>query len=105
MTPDIDPTENETVAAKVLKMLDRKGYYHPRDVSIETVPSQAPVASHNEGVAQEVTHAMSRSDSYPVRYVVTDETVTLEVDSQRFTAATIRRLDENQLEWEQQRRL
>ena len=47
----------------------------------------------NEGVMPEVTQAMIADDSFPVRWTDVNETVSLEVDSQRWVAARIQSLD------------
>jgi len=97
-------TDN-TIRAKLLSTLDRKGYYYPSRVQPGNLASMAPVATSDEGRAEELAHEMARDDSFPVRYVEIDSAVCLEVDSHRWTAARIRGLDADQLEWPQKQRL
>lgn len=101
MAPDTD----ETIKAKILKMLDRKGYYYPKHVAVENVAPQTPVAVHDKGRVPALVHDLARSDADPVRYVEGTDTVALKVDSQRHTAARIAYFDESQLEWSQRERL
>jgi hypothetical protein len=96
---------DDTIRAKLLKTMDRKGFYYPSRVQLENLASMAPVASSDEGRAEELAHQMARDESFPVRYVEIDRAVCLEVDSQRWTAARMRSLDPDQLEWSQQQRL
>ena len=106
MAPNITPDdENATIAAKVLKTLDRRSFYYPRKVALNSLPSMTPVATHEEGVVPEVTEAMIEDDSFPVRWADVGGTVALEVDSQRWVAARIQSLDADQLEWSHRKRL
>jgi len=106
MAPTFSPDDDRaTIAAKVLKTLDRKSYYHPRKVSLENLPSMTPVATHDEGIVPQVTEAMVADDSFPVRWADVGETVSLEVDSQRWVAARIQSLDDDQMEWSHRKRL
>lgn len=100
MAPDSD----ETIRAKVLSTMDRKGWYCPKHARIDTV-ADLSVASHDEDQAQFLIHEMARADEEPIRYSVPNETVCLEVDSQRWTAARIGYWDAEQLEWSQRKRL
>ena len=46
MAPTFTPDDDRaTIAAEALKTLDRKSYYHPRKVSLETLPSMTSVAT------------------------------------------------------------
>lgn len=95
----------DTIRAKVLRYLDRNGVYYPRHESVEKVVTQTGIAASDEGEAKELTHQMARDDSYPVRFRQIDETVCLEVDSQRWVASRIRSLDPEVLTWDQKQRL
>lgn len=96
--------DRDTIRAKIVSTLDREAFYYPRHVEIERVANLS-VATSDVGKAKTLVNELARDDSTPVRYVVTDETVALEVDSQRHAAATIRRFDPDQLEWSHKQRL
>ena len=100
MAPDSD----DTIRAKLLSTADRNGVYFPRKTSVEGLADHA-VATSEEGRAKELIHELARSDSEPLRYVDTGKTVSLEVDSQRWTASRIAFWDSDRLEWDQRQRL
>lgn len=99
------PNTDDTLRAKLLKTLDRKGFFYPRHVNTENLVSMAPIASNDAGDAKDLVHELARSEADPVRYVQGTESVALEVDSQRWTAARIAHYDADQLEWDQSQRL
>lgn len=104
--PEFEPNDAEaSIAAKVLKVMDRKNFYSPRKVRVENLPSMTPVATHEEGDVPNVVEAMVKDESFPVRWSDIGASVTLEVDSQRYTAASIRRLAPDVLEWDHKHRL
>lgn len=95
----------DTLRAKVLRYLDRTGVYYPRHEAVEKVATKAGIASSDEGEAKELVHQMARDDSFPLRYRHIDESVCLEVDSQRWVASRIRSLDPDVMTWDQKQRL
>lgn len=107
MAPTFDPTDDDeaTIAAKALKVMDRKGFYDPRKVRLDHLPAMTPVATHDEAKVAPVVEEMIGDDSYPVVWDRHGATVMLKQDSQRWTAASIARLDRDVLEWDQERRL
>lgn len=96
---------DDTIRAKILRYLDRNGVYYPRHKSLEQVATLTGIAASDEGRAKILTQHMARGDASPVRFRETDETVCLEVDSQRWVAARIRSLDADVLTWDQKQRL
>lgn len=101
MAPDTD----DTLRAKLLKTLHRKGFYYPKHVNADNLVSMAPVASNDAGDAKDLVHELARSEADPVRYVEGTQSVALEVDSQRWTAARVAHFDAGQLEWDQEQLL
>jgi len=99
------PNPKDTLRAKLLKTLDRKGFYYPRHVQVDSLVNMAPIASNDAGDAKDLVHDLARSDADPVRYVEGTKTVALEVDSQRWSAARISHYDADVLEWDQAQRL
>lgn len=96
--------KEDTIRAKMLRYLERNGYYCPNAQAIDRV-AQLSVESHNEGLAKDLLDGMCRDESEPVRFRVPNETVCLKVDSQRWTASRIQFWDPSQLTWDQRTRL
>lgn len=106
MAPEFDPDDDAaTIAAKMLKSLDRDGVYEPKKMSLDGLPDKTPVASHEEGDVVPIAREVVADETYPLKWVDHGQTVALEVDSQQWTAASIARLDEEQLEWAHKKRL
>lgn len=106
MAPTFDPDDDDaTIAAKILKSLDRGGYYEPKKMSLDGLPDKTPVASHEEGDVVPIAEELVADETFPLKWVEHGRTVALEVDSQQWTAASIARLDEEQLEWTHKERL
>lgn len=99
------PNKDDTIRAKILKTLDRGGFYYPKKIEVTTVPKRAPIASHDEGRAEQLVHDLARHSEDPLMYVRKKNTVALEVDSQRWVAARIKQWDPTVLEWSHEQRL
>jgi hypothetical protein len=90
---------DDTIRAKVVRAMHRNGFYEPRAVSVDGLASLSPVASDDEGRTKELIHEMARAEASPVVYKRVNQSVMLEVDSEDWVAAYIRRHDPDQLPW------
>jgi hypothetical protein len=90
---------DDTIRAKLVAKMHRNGFYEPSGVSIDGLANLA-VAGSDQGRAKELVHEMARADACPVIYKRVDASVMLEVDSQDWVAAYIRRNDPDQLTWD-----
>lgn len=99
MAPDSD----DTIRAKLLKTLDRGGFYDPRGIAVDNLVNRAPVRSDDAGRAKELVHEMAADDSEPLVYKIVGESVMLEQDSRDWTLARIEYYDEEYLPWDADR--
>ena len=93
---------DDTIRAKLVRTLHRGGFYEPRGISVQGLANRAGVAASDEGRAAELTHELARADASPVIYKRVGDSVMLEVDSEDWVSAYIRRHDPEQLMWDLQ---
>jgi len=89
--------EDDTIRATILAKMHTQGFYEPRAVSVDGLVSMLPIQDHQSGRATELVHELARADASPVIYKQVDQSVMLEVNSDDWVEATIRRYDESQL--------
>lgn len=97
MTPS---DADSTIRAKLLKTLDRGGFYEPKGISADNLVNRAPVPSDSAGRAKDIVHAMASDDAEPVVYKIVGESVMLEKDSRDWVLARIGHYDEEYLPWD-----
>jgi len=91
---------DDTIRAKIVRTLHRGSFYEPQAIGINGLASAAPVASSDEGRVKTLADELAREEASPVIFKQVGKSVMLEVDSQQWVAAYIRRHDEEQLTWD-----
>ena len=91
---------DDTIRAKLVRTLHRGGFFEPRSISVQGLANRSGVATSDEGRAAELAHELAREDASPVIYKRVGNSVMLEVDSEDWAVAFIRRHDPEQLMWD-----
>jgi|GEM_PF-3810683 len=100
MTPS---NTDSTIRAKLLKTLDRGGFYEPKAIAVDNLVNRAPVPTDSAGRAKELSHTMASDEAEPVVYKIIGESVMLEKDSRDWAMARIAHYDEEYLPWDADR--
>lgn len=100
MTPS---DADSTIRAKLLKTLDRGGFYAPKGIATDNLVNRAPVPSNDAGRAKDLVHAMATDEAEPVVYKIVGESVMLDKDSRDWVMSRIGYYDEEYLPWDADR--
>lgn len=90
---------DDTLRARTVAKMHRKGWYDPVGAHVETV-ANVSAPSHDAGRAKELVREMADADDAPVRWKRVGQVVMLEQDSESWVASWIRRHDSDQLPWD-----
>lgn len=89
---------DDTLRARIVVKMHRKGFYAPRGVTVDNA-AQLAAASHDVGRAKDLVREMAESDDAPVKWKRVGQAVMLEQDSESWVASYVRRYDPDEMPW------